>query len=105
MKRTKIIKRKFTDNKIKILDFFKEQEAKGGLALLKLDKDYVHTLIRGYTVYFEVKSDRGVQFPFQKEMQSKIENAGGYYFIVRNVFEVIQKVRFFYKQKELEMVC
>ena len=124
---TKKYKTQEGQNQSVIIDFLLAQQAQGALLVQrtnnsptydsirhcyrKLPKGAakgfpdIYTIIRGYPVHFEVKSDRGVQSPFQKEMQSKIENAGGYYFIVRNVFEVIQKVRFFYKQKELERVC
>lgn len=46
-------------------------------------------LYRGKYVGLEVKNEVGKQTVEQKQAQQAIENAGGYYFIVRSVGEVI----------------
>ena len=96
---------KLKKNKKKIVDFFKEQEAEGKLAILNTGKDCLHILTRGYFVYFEIKSDRGTQHPYQIEMQSKVEGAGGYYYVVRDIEEVMNIINFFYLQKDIGRVC
>lgn len=42
----------------------------------------------GITVYFEVKSPRGVQSESQKEFERVLRASGGYYYLVRSIEEL-----------------
>lgn len=53
-------------------------------------------IVNGYFVGLEVKNEKGKASVHQLEMKKQVENAGGYYFIVRSIEDVkkaIQAVR------------
>jgi hypothetical protein len=51
----------------------------------------ISSTIRGRSVKWEVKVKKDKQSEFQKKYQESIERAGGYYFIVHNFMEFIER--------------
>jgi penicillin-binding protein-related factor A (putative recombinase) len=50
-------------------------------------------IYKGLSVWFEVKTATGKQSPHQKEFQTQVESAGGFYFLVRSVEDAVYAIK------------
>lgn len=103
----KIIKQKESELQKSILSYLQLIENKGelyflrtGSGLIKTEKGHyfktgksgapdISICYKGYAIYFECKTETGKQSEIQKEAEQKIIKAGGYYFIIRSLEEVV----------------
>lgn len=49
-------------------------------------------VIKGQYIGIEIKKPKGVQSPGQKEFQKNLEKAGGQYWLIRSVEELLLKI-------------